>query len=79
MSALVMDFDYAALVIVPLQLLLMAVSGLWIKLSSMPVWLKVAKYFSQFFLAFEGISVAYWQDVKIGEYNNYIFFEIEFI
>lgn len=66
-----MDLEYAALVIVPLQLILMAVSGLWIKVTSMPLWLKIAKYFSPFFLSFEGISVVYWGKIgNLGEQNR---------
>lgn len=56
------------MVIVPLELVAMIVSGFWVKINTLPKYLTFLKYISPFYYGFQTISVLVWDNV--GYFNN---------
>ncbi|XP_066155339.1 protein white-like isoform X2 [Euwallacea fornicatus] len=64
LSALFPTVEFIHLFIVPLQLMCVLLSGLWIKIGSLPKLFAIMKYFSPFYISFESICILYWNQVE---------------
>lgn len=56
------------MVIVPLELVTMIVSGFWVKINTLPKYLILLKYISPFYYGFQTVSLLFWDNV--GHFNN---------
>ncbi|KAJ8917893.1 hypothetical protein NQ315_002585 [Exocentrus adspersus] len=63
LSALFPSVEYIHLFIVPLETAAMLVSGIWIKIDTLPRVISFLKYFSPFYYGFQGISIVAWEKV----------------
>ncbi|XP_065345622.1 protein white-like isoform X1 [Cloeon dipterum] len=64
MSALFESVSTASLLSVPIDLVTIAFSGLFLRLSSLPAYLSWLKYLSQFYFSNEAVSILQWQQVS---------------
>ncbi|XP_019753645.1 protein scarlet [Dendroctonus ponderosae] len=60
LSALFPSIEAVHLFIVPLELLCLLLSGLWIKVNSLSKFFSVVKYLSPFYISYESICIIYW-------------------
>ncbi|XP_059480900.1 protein scarlet-like [Neocloeon triangulifer] len=63
MSALFESVSTASLLSVPIDLVTISFSGLFLRLSSLPIYLSWLKYLSQFYFSNEAVSILQWQQV----------------
>lgn len=70
LSALFPTIQSIHLFIVPLELVCLLLSGLWIKVGSLPQLFATVKYFSPFYVSFESLCIVYWMRISgIGPIN----------
>ncbi|CAG9760400.1 unnamed protein product [Ceutorhynchus assimilis] len=60
LSALFPTIESMHLFIVPLDLLCLLLSGLWIRIGSLSKFFAAIKYLSPFYVSFESLSIVYW-------------------
>ncbi|XP_050313550.1 protein scarlet-like [Anthonomus grandis grandis] len=60
LSALFPSIESIHLFIVPLELICLLLSGLWIKITTLSNVFAVIKYFSPFYVSFESICITFW-------------------
>ncbi|KAL1512982.1 hypothetical protein ABEB36_002476 [Hypothenemus hampei] len=63
LSALFPSVESIHLFIVPLELVCLLLSGLWIRINSVSQLFSIVKYFSPFYVSYESICILYWMDV----------------
>ncbi|CAH0562115.1 unnamed protein product [Brassicogethes aeneus] len=65
LSALFPTVKYIDLFIVPIEVLVMTLSGMWIKIDTVPTIFNLIKYISPFYFTFENLSILQWNTVEI--------------
>ncbi|XP_060515809.1 protein brown-like [Cylas formicarius] len=68
LSALFPSIDTINLISVPFELLCLTLSGMWIRLDTLPKFFSIVKYFSPFYMSYESVCIAFWG--KITKIEN---------
>ncbi|KAJ8974285.1 hypothetical protein NQ317_013174 [Molorchus minor] len=63
LSAIFSTVEYIELFIVPFDIVVMILSGYWIKIDSVPKFFTFVKYLSPFYFGFESVSTSFWKKV----------------
>ncbi|XP_018565617.1 protein scarlet [Anoplophora glabripennis] len=64
LSALFPTVEYIHLFIVPFEIVVMIVSGIWIKVDTLPGVFRAVKYFSPFYYGFQSVSTLCWENAE---------------